>query len=1137
MAIVTGDRYLDHLVRFVDRQAGALLDGSLTLKLNPVGLHYVHSRLDALAELESLLAAAPVDYLRAYVSDLGDHRALEHLRRILRLLPSLRILSVLPSPSRDPTPLSFLPFSRLRSLELRGCDLSSSAARGLLDLRHTLEKLICHNSTDALRHVFASRIADVKESPAWTRLSFVSCACNGLVLMDESLQLLPAVETLDLSRNQFAKAANLRRCGRLRLLDLGFNHLRSISSFSEVSSRVVKLVLRNNALATLRGIENLKSVEGLDLSYNIISNFSELEILASLPSLQSLWLEGNPICCARWYRAHVFSFFSHPEKLNLDEKGISTREFWERHLILASRQKQPSGYGFYFPARYAAEDEGSLTTKRKKYCRLASIEDEEHRKYFSSDNVDQESVSCESDIQKKDENAISDSESEIVSLMNKVECMKKEQSVLWLRKFKEWLDETPGYTMDRSRCTRFNLDPGKENYVIQNEGERILGESSSYIPCGTNPSEGEGSSSKILDPELPDTDACAVSTEYYETNGKAILEHAKNGERSSTAQRISGINLDQDQLKVHSRKPLNLAPLDVTVYPKSTTSTVQADDQVELKISPASVTAIGEIMGSRTSSIYPGSPPHYQEDILQRRLYLEEEFLQLSADSQSLASSDSDTSCSDDDSCTSTLEIDHPHVQESMKQDSNDTLVPSSHKDNHHGFEEPVKNNTIISSEFYSEPNSGVGKCVSSNHDESFSYSAGNPCSDEYLSQKIGGSKKEAAKWRHKRRIVSLPENFVSCYSEPEFQNGNGLLGIDGDNKMNKEGFLNCDKNHVNFSSEEALTVVTQNNRKHNFLADISLLKTVASSLNPDQDEFIKDFFHMKLADSGASETCQQAVRCPCMHQLESASQESEVALLRSSKNNLYMLLIDAMPDGQETVSKVLGYYRLEELREVVVGLGLQALRVLMEDDSSYLFLPRSVEKFQDLLCLLSVGDSTASSTVFSLRSWEQVQVRLLEKNICGCLKMGIVLFSMLLFWQNKYEGEAWVLRSLFVTEGCLLLCAENLVQFSSVEDDNGSSPPYYSLDSCCPIQDIIEMVVELDGSICLTLTMNNSTSGGSCFTRTSCNEKPPKEENAQVCTWKLKWFAEEALVKFVAVLKAIHLGLTMSPLPVKCIS
>lgn len=156
MEIVTGDKYLDCLEKFVESEAGPLIEGTKILKLNPVGLHYVHSRLDALSELDRLLSGTPVDYLRAYISDLGDHRALDQLRRILQLLTSLKVVSVLPSPARDPTPLFLLPFANLKVLELRGCDLSTSAARGLLELRHTLEKLICHNSTVSRLFYFIS---------------------------------------------------------------------------------------------------------------------------------------------------------------------------------------------------------------------------------------------------------------------------------------------------------------------------------------------------------------------------------------------------------------------------------------------------------------------------------------------------------------------------------------------------------------------------------------------------------------------------------------------------------------------------------------------------------------------------------------------------------------------------------------------------------------------------------------------------------------------------------------------------------------------------------------------------------------------------------------------------------------------
>lgn len=92
-----------------------------------------------------------------------------------------------------------------------------------------------------MRHIFASRIAEIKDSPQWNRLSFISCACNGLMLMDESLQLLPAAETIDLSRNKFAKVDNLRKCTKLKHLDLGFNNLRSIASFSEVTESKFKI--------------------------------------------------------------------------------------------------------------------------------------------------------------------------------------------------------------------------------------------------------------------------------------------------------------------------------------------------------------------------------------------------------------------------------------------------------------------------------------------------------------------------------------------------------------------------------------------------------------------------------------------------------------------------------------------------------------------------------------------------------------------------------------------------------------------------------------------------------------------------------------------------------------------------------
>ena len=51
-------------------------------------------------------------------------------------------------------------------------------------------------------------------------------------------------------------------------------------------------------------------------------------------------------------------------QLKLDEKKISTREYWKRQIIVAGRQKQPASFGFYSPAKDDGELDGTINTKR-----------------------------------------------------------------------------------------------------------------------------------------------------------------------------------------------------------------------------------------------------------------------------------------------------------------------------------------------------------------------------------------------------------------------------------------------------------------------------------------------------------------------------------------------------------------------------------------------------------------------------------------------------------------------------------------------------------------------------------------------------------------------------------------------------
>lgn len=937
MAIVTGDRYLEKLVKFVEQQAGPLIEGSIILKLNPAGLHYVQSRLEALRELERLLAGAPVDYLRAYVSDLGDHRALEQLRRILKLLTSLKVVSALPPPARDPTPLSLLPFCRLKVLELRGCDLSTSAAKGLLELRHTLEKIICHNSTNALRHVFANRIVEIKDSPQWNRLSFVSCSCNRLVIMDESLQLLPAVETLDLSRNKFSKVDNLRKCVNLKHLDLGFNNLRSIAAFGEVFCRIIKLVLRNNALTTLRGIENLKTLEGLDISYNIISTFSELEFLASLPYLLNLWLEGNPLCCSRWYRAQVFSYFAHPDKLKLDDKEISTRELWERQLIIARRQKRPASFGFYSPAKGNADGDGNANRKRKKACRLASIKSEEESTYVGSDR---ESVSCDNEIESKEENVASDDDAEIVDLMNRVEHMKRERSILWLREFKEWMDHSSENFVDGSICSGATLmNCEKDNYMKNKRSQPHLAESSNYVSDSVQAS-GDESSTNILESENSYVDMPTGLHTHQSFDHIGYL-----GITGGVS--LPGIGR-MDLRQEHYKPDLHDGAGGATVQSKSfhqDTITIQDRRMVE-NIRESPLTSIDDITDAYSSSACPGSPPHYRVDILHRRHNLVAEILQLSAESYSVVSSDSNTSCIDDDFCEygpSMLEVDqsinHEHEYSNAEVHSLLNLFEEDHNDQPHEIacqRENCKNNDFSTFGNDGEVDSSVNQ-------------------EAHLLEKNKRRK-------HTRRAISLLNEQNIVAKTEALQNLNGSLNISKADTESEQG------KHI-FGLNYVLRTSDKKQMRENAVMTtyVSRIGSVSKFLSPVKEDFVEDYFNKNVADSRSNETCMQYAVCWIVEQ-DFMHSGREVAVLRSSENKLYVLLFGVTDDGTGTILNLLGCHKIEDIREVLIGLGLQVVRVSTEMGATYLFMTRSIEKSRQLLCTLQIFYLVSTNDKCSLR-------------------------------------------------------------------------------------------------------------------------------------------------------------------------
>ena len=93
-----------------------------------------------------------------------------------------------------------------------------------------------------------------------------------------------------------------------------------------------------------------------------------------------------------------------------------------------------------------------------------------------------------------------------------------------------------------------------------------------------------------------------------------------------------------------------------------------------------------------------------------------------------------------------------------------------------------------------------------------------------------------------------------------------------------------------------------------------------------------------------------------------------------------------------------------------------------------------------------------------------------------------------------------------------------------------------------CYVYDTSEhdfQVVETRESQCVTLALACATPvfhpSAKAGEEGEVMDKEKKTPGSQ--TWKLKLFSQDGVFKFVALLKAIHAGTSMSPMPVRCIS
>ena len=207
--------------------------------------------------------------------------------------------------------MNLSPFHHLTHLEIVGPEVDIAKLIHLSKLRSSLKHLVLSSCLiDSLDRLLVECGGDeCLDSFLWSELhSLHVTGCPSLDL-GTGLQLAPWLKTLDLSFDSLDDNAiihSLPTLLTLHHLTLNFNHLQKIPSLAPSARSSLKVLhLRQNQLESLRGLEELTSLEELDVAYNCITTSEAVSSLCSLPQLVRLCLEMNPISYSKEYRLIV----------------------------------------------------------------------------------------------------------------------------------------------------------------------------------------------------------------------------------------------------------------------------------------------------------------------------------------------------------------------------------------------------------------------------------------------------------------------------------------------------------------------------------------------------------------------------------------------------------------------------------------------------------------------------------------------------------------------------------------------------------------------------------------------------------------------------------------------------------------
>lgn len=302
----------------------SVLDGSSTLTLQVGCLQHLtrlfEQHLHSRTHQHGFLA------LPSHPADTASLLEVQFLFDMLQKTVSLKLVN--PPGIKLQSVVKIFPFKSLKHLELKR--IPPHCLEGLRGVYSHLEVLTCSKSLNSLEELLSLCGGDLSPALPWLELHTLNFSYNSISCLDKSLSLMNVLKWLDLSHNKIQDCAEFLKPLELEHLNLAYNNLQKTPVLGlSAQAKLTTLIIRNNELEAINGVEHLSSLQFLDLAYNLLMEHSQLAPLSLLHNLNTLNLEGNPLYFQKTHRTSTVCHLSPQaalKELQLDGTPLSSSE-------------------------------------------------------------------------------------------------------------------------------------------------------------------------------------------------------------------------------------------------------------------------------------------------------------------------------------------------------------------------------------------------------------------------------------------------------------------------------------------------------------------------------------------------------------------------------------------------------------------------------------------------------------------------------------------------------------------------------------------------------------------------------------------------------------------------------------------